>query len=454
MYINAEMSDEERPRAPTGNADSGQVNVEMEGGEGPRKSPHILSSDLPKTKASSVPYEGDEDRGGGDTGLELPMLCDLGFGSHSGKTGTYCSFVMLSMGIIASIVAQSIASGDEDLDGSFISNCPEGYGASCRSNQAVLRFSMALVVVFALDLVLSVIDPHFFDNWWVVKFFIFIGLCVAFYYADASVFDHNGYAWFARIGGFLFIMMQQVILLDFAMTWGEKWEAYSAEERGFSGEIDRWRIAILATGLGLLVISIVCVGFMFHYFQGCVSNDVINSLCLISIVLSTVFQLSIKTSASILTSGVMSAYFTYVSFSALTLGADLECNPTISGNPQLVTTIIGMVIVALSLCYTVYNTLLYLPPAEYRDGETSRESYAAPGLRQLLASVILVFILGSCYYAMVLTNWSTLQANFQLGNARQGETAMWLQASAQWICCLMYVWAMSAPLLFPDRFKA
>lgn len=443
--------EDDRPRRPTGQNGTSAAQVGLESGDGGAKStgsPHILSSDKPKTNKTDVPYE-DE---GENRNVQIPVLCDLGFGSHSGKTGTYCSFVMLVVGIVCSIVAQGIVSKD-DADSSFISDCPAGYEASCRTNQAVLRFSMALVVVFGLDLILTIIDPHYFDSWWVVKYFIFIGLCVGFYYADASVFDHNGYAWFARIGGFLFIMMQQVILLDFAMTWGEKWESYSAEERGFSDQLDRWRIAILGTGLGLLIVSIVCVGLMFHYFTGCVSNDVINSLCLLSIVLSTAYQLSIKTTASILTSGVMSAYFTYVAFSALTLGSDLECNPTISGNPQLVTTIIGMIIVTVSLCYTVYNTLLYLPPAEYRDGETTRESYSTPGLRKLLASVIIVFILGSCYYAMVLTNWSTLQANFKLGNARQGETAMWLQASAQWICAFMYVWAMTAPLLFPDRFK-
>lgn len=441
---------EDRPRRPTGQGEAASTGqVELETGEASkRESPHILSSDKPKK--SDVPHENDGEE---DQNVALPVLCDLGFGSHSGKTGTYCSFVMLVLGILCSITAQGIVSNDEDLPDNFITDCPTGYEASCRSNQAVLRFSMALVVVFSLDLVLTVIDPHYFDSWWIVKFFIFVGLSVGFYYADARVFDHNGYAWFARIGGFFFIMMQQVILLDFAMTWGEKWESYSAEERGFSDQIDRWRLAILGSGLGLLIGSIVCVGLMFHYFRGCASNDAINSLCLLSIVLSTAYQLCIKTTASILTSGVMSAYFTYVTFSALTLGADLECNPTISGNPQLVTTVIGMIIVAVSLCYTVYNTLLYLPPAEYRDGETTRESYATPGLRKLLASVLFVFILGSCYYAMVLTNWSTLQADFKLGNARQGETAMWLQASAQWICCLMYVWAMTAPLLFPDRFK-
>jgi hypothetical protein len=193
---------------------------------------------------------------------------------------------------------------------------------------------------------------------------------------------------------------------------------------------------------------------MFHYFKGCASNDTLNSLCLVSIVVGTIYQLKIKTSASILTSGVMAAYYTYTAFSALTLGSDLTCNPTISGKPQLATTIIGMVVVTVSLSYTVYNTISILPPNDAPDGDLrASQSYNAPGLRGLLASVLMVFILGSAYYSMVLTNWSTLQEDFQLGNARQGETAMWLQASAQWVCFLMYLWAMTAPMLFPDRFS-
>lgn len=88
------------------------------------------------------------------------------------------------------------------------------------------------------------------------------------------------------------------------------------------------------------------------------------------------------------------------------------------------------------------------------DGDITRDSqiYTTPGLRILLANVIVIFILATCYYAMVLTNWGTEQADFELGNARQGSEAMWLQASAQWVCFLMYIWAQIAPLLFPDRF--
>lgn len=380
----------------------------------------------------------------------------------AGKKGTYIGYILLVIGMVLSIAGQAVLADDDDITGDsiMIENCPSGFEKSCKGNQAVLRVSFALVIVYSLTLFLTLLNPMYFDDWWILKFLIFGGLLVLFLTETVSgeVFDRNGYAWFGRIGGFLFIMLQQVILLDFAMSWSEKWLEYSEEESGLREGLDRWKIAILATGGLLLVTSIVGVGMMFHYFAGCVANDVINSLCLISIVVGTVFQLSVRSTGSLLTSGVMAVYYVYVSFSAITLGADSTCNPTISGTPQLATTIIGLIIVVLSLSYTVFNTLRVLPDSlaggAASDGDNDRESqvYAVPGLRILLANVLIIFILASCYYAMVLTNWSTLQSNFQLGNARQGTEAMWLQASAQWICFLMYIWAQTAPLLFPDRF--
>ena len=69
------------------------------------------------------------------------------------------------------------------------------------------------------------LSPVYFDDWWILKFLIFGSLMALLYTETVSgeVFDHHGYAWFARLGGFLFIMLQQVILLDFAMSWSEKW---------------------------------------------------------------------------------------------------------------------------------------------------------------------------------------------------------------------------------------
>jgi hypothetical protein len=82
---------------------------------------------------------------------------------------------------------------------------------------------------------------------------------------------------------------------------------------------------------------------------------------------------------------------------------------------------------------------------------SAQTGYGTPNLRATLLEVSVVFILISCYYAMVLTNWATYQADDRLSNQRLGRTAMWLQASAQWIAIIFYMWALVAPKMFPDR---
>ncbi len=95
-------------------------------------------------------------------------------------------------------------------------------------------------------------------------------------------------------------------------------------------------------------------------------------------------------------------------------------------------------------------------PVPSADGQTPAASTASTGhgsnrLRMVLTEISIVFILTSSYFAMVLTNWATLQSSFAISNPRTGTTSMWLQASAQWIALLMYAWALVAPKLFPDR---
>lgn len=63
----------------------------------------------------------------------------------------------------------------------------------------------------------------------------------------------------------------------------------------------------------------------------------------------------------------------------------------------------------------------------------------------------IVYILVCSYFAMVLTNWATQQADFRAASARQGLAAMWIQAAGQWIAISLYIWTLIAPKLFPDR---
>lgn len=80
------------------------------------------------------------------------------------------------------------------------------------------------------------------------------------------------------------------------------------------------------------------------------------------------------------------------------------------------------------------------------------EVAAEPGLmNKMLIQVSVVFVLVSGYYAMVLTNWATEQANTSISNPRSGRAAMWIQAAGQWIAIAFYGWSLIAPKLLVDR---
>jgi len=408
------------------------------------RSPHILSSD------AVVPHTGGDS--GKESGGGWCSYFSLGF--TAGSRGTYFGFTILVCAMLASVLTQAYSPEDTAVQEKWLSECPAGFETSCLANQAVLRFSCALVVLYGLNIVMTMASAQLYDSFWIPKTLFFGGILTMFFYLDASNFNNDGFAWFARIGGFLYIMLQQVILLDFALSWSETWMSYSKAESGITNNgMDRWKWAILAAGAGLFVLAITALSVMFKYFGGCPANDTILALGITISILGFVYQVTCTRVGSVLTSGVMAAYYAYICFSSVTLNPDSTCNPSISASPQTWSTVIGLMITVISLSWTCYSTIKSLPAQAITGVEIDDKiPYATPGLRSILLSVSAIFILGSCYYAMVLTNWATQQAHFTMGNGRIGEAAMWLQGSASWICFLMYIWALTAPMIWPERF--
>lgn len=67
-----------------------------------------------------------------------------------------------------------------------------------------------------------------------------------------------------------------------------------------------------------------------------------------------------------------------------------------------------------------------------------------------LASVL--FICVSAYFSMILTDWGTVRSStYGFLNIKEGVASMWLQASAQWIAMLLYIWSLLAPFVCPGR---
>jgi len=388
---------------------------------------------------------------------ELPMTESPSshfWDSHPGKFGTYVGFALVVLGMIASVISLKYAP-DNVTNANWLTGCPSGFETSCKANTAVLRFSFALALIFFLQFLLTILSTRLYDSHWPFKIVLFIGFCVLFFYSDSTVFDQNGYAWFARIAGFFFVMLQQVILLDFALSWNTHLLEKAEEVGGVGMGVirNKWLMLILLVSVSLFFFSYAAIGVMFHYFAGCADTNGILSITLILSVLCTALQM-LSQEGSVLTSSIMTAYFTYVAFSAITLNPRTTCNPTLAGSAQTLSAAIGMAITVLSLTWTTHTTIVKIPASLQIVSDGSRQSassMSSPQLRALLQEISVIFILISCYYAMVLTNWATLQANYSMASAKTGEAAMWLQASSIWVAALFYCWRLVAPRLFPDR---
>ena len=363
-----------------------------------------------------------------------------------GKKGTYLSYILMIIGMIASIIA-NIYTHDNDFFNKWLIGCPSGLDQKCLSSQVILRFSFALVVIFSLNLIGTTISINFYDKFWIMKYLSFCGIVIGFYWASPNVFNLHGYAWFARIASFLFLILQQIILLDFAYSWNERWVAKSEEDPD-NGK--KYLIGLLIVAIFLFAISISGIGVMFHFFSNCANNNVIISLTLVFGFLATIFQLFFTDHGSILTSSIIFTYSTYICYSSISLNPNSDCNPTLSTEYQNFSVVVGMALTVISITWATSSTISKVPGASVnvQDGNTVDRVMS---LRSVLQEISIIFILASAYYSMVLTNWATLKSNQISTDPRTGTDSMWLQASALFICIALYVWSLVAPKLFPDR---
>jgi len=259
-----------------------------------------------------------------------------------GKQGTYLSFILLLISIIASIILQRYAPSHIELS-SWNKGCSSDYLTDCKANSAVLRISFALSILFSLQAIGSISYTKFYDWFWYYKYVVFFCICVGFYFADSSVFNLDGYAWAARVTGFFYLIVLQIILIDGAYSWNEQWVAFSVEEGEDKGK--KWLIGIVVISCAIFIVSIGCIVLMFIQFtnggshSNCVDSKVILSLTIALPTIATLTQLFFTEEGSILTSAIITGYATYVCYSAVSLNPDTNCNPSLDSSYQKISVV-------------------------------------------------------------------------------------------------------------------
>jgi len=281
----------------------------------------------------------------------------------------------------------------------------------------------------------------------------------------------------------IFLLLQIVILIDFAYAWNEDW---NSEEKD-------WKFGIIFVSILFFSASVVLLVFMFIWFggNGCGLEKFFIAFTMILTFTYTIISITVATPGGLLPPAIMSLYSHYICFSALSSDPSETCNPF--DNTDTTQLIIGLIIAALATTYAAYNLATSnslfgdpeegaadvenakaVTPAEAPKVEPMKDDKKADaaekaaekadaaedeepepiGHVQAMRNAKFHFIMaaGSMYMAMILTNWSSQQdVENDTTSYDVGAETMWIKIVSQWLTCLLYIWSLVGPLILKDR---
>ncbi|GJP70612.1 hypothetical protein CLOP_g1529 [Closterium sp. NIES-67] len=406
-------------------------------------------------------------------------------GSINRSTARLAYVVLFALSLLLSWLvrdyAQPLLTFAETLDPMHVIHVPD---SAWFQEQAVLRVSLGTSLFFVLLalLLLNVQlqsdyrDAWHHGGWWLKLVAWLLLLVVAFLVPDSVV---SAYGYVCRGGSFVFLFVQAMILLDFVFAWNDDWA---------SRDEHRWYMAMLVVSIGAYVVCVALLIVLAVWFvpnsDTCQTNQLILFFSTLLIVALTAVSLHNKVNGSLLPASIVSIYCTYVAATALcSEPRDYECNglaPHLNSlsSTRLALSMLGALLsVAYSAVRAGSSTALLSPPEEddlehpllptTADADASKpptSAAATPSEPEPAEHVAysysffhLIFALAAAYSAMLLTGWG-VGSSAQAAGGGEAEYLIdvgWGSVSVkllqQWGTGLLYVWALVAPLLFPDR---
>jgi len=295
------------------------------------------------------------------------------------------------------------------------------------------------------------------------------------------------------IGGFLFILIQLVLLVDFAHSWNERWVSKYEESQS-----KVWFVGLLGFTILFYLVSlalIIVFYLLYAHSSDCALHKFFISfnliLCVIVSVVAILPQVQEANPRSgLLQSALITLYTMYLTWSAMTNNPNQNCNPSFydmwSGGGSVVTngtttvgpsnwdamgfdwkSVISLVIFLICVLYasirnSSLNSLQKLSisskdPIYLADNEGSGDvekdgkvwDDENDGVAYSYSLFHFMFFLASLYIMMTLTHWYKPSSDFKSLSAN--EPAMWVKISSSWVCILIYAWTLVAPLILTNR---
>mmetsp|Transcript_7829 Transcript_7829/g.8965 ORF Transcript_7829/g.8965 Transcript_7829/m.8965 type:complete len:503 (-) Transcript_7829:265-1773(-) len=381
----------------------------------------------------------------------------------------------------------------------------------CVGNAGVYRPTFIATLFFLISAIVSKSNPNLNKQAWPSKYGMYLLLVLISLFLPNEPIFTSFYLTLLRIGAMVFILIQQIILIDIAYNLNESWVEnadYAESQEWGAGKI--WLRLIVISSIGFYITSIIGIVLLYKYFTGCVENTIVITLTWIGIGIMTVIQL-LGEEGSTLTTSVISVYSTYLAYSTVTKNPNGVCNP-ILGSDDISSIVIGLVLTMISLAWTGWSwtaqdrienvnqmevtaslngiattttqvsqrnadnmnlDVPFLDPdqrpttglvvesnndndaIESNDNTTGSSSSGSSSSSLWKLNVVLALI--SCWIAASLTGWGSITGGVgeagehTAANPLVGRLNMAMIAFSQNIAICLYLWTLLAPKLFPDR---
>jgi len=332
------------------------------------------------------------------------------------------------------------------------------------------------------------------NGFWGFKYLLIIGGCIGAFFIPHGNFGPT-WMYFGMIGGFVFIIIQLVLIIDFAHSWAESWQANHQNSSD-----QHWFYALLAVTATFYVATIVSIALCYTYYTGLVTGQCklheffITFNMLLCFVLSVFSVLPViqehQPNSGLLQSSFVSLYMIYLTWSAMSNTPDPNCKLDLaskvfsithnvttiqstdpsSDTPSMDTSsIIGLVVWFCCVLYssirtsstsqaariTMTDTVNLTDPeassvSEGEDGPPGGDS-ETDGVHYSWSLFHTMFALATLYVMMTLTNWYSPGKEVTIDTISANMSAVWVKMISSWMCFLIYMWTLAAPVMLPDR---
>jgi len=325
------------------------------------------------------------------------------------------------------------------------------------------------------------------NGFWLWKYLLVIAgiICSAIWMPD-----NFAYPWMviAYIFAFIFIIIQLLLLVDFAHTWNESW-LENAENK------DRSWMCGIAFFFSFNFLAIIAGNVLLYVFYTSCDSSALN---ITVITLNIIFCLCVSVvsilpgiqehnpHSGLLQASVVSLYCTYLVWSGLAADPS-TCNPlsdnstdssdsSSMNNSNLATTLIGIAITFFVVLWSVLQTsssnysqklgvggeegaLLGCGgyggdggDAQVEEGQPRVYDNEEEGVAYSYSFFHFMFMIAVFYLMLVLTDWwNASTSDSDINSSSFTKTSLWIKIVSSWLCYAIYGWTLAAPAMFPDR---